>query len=214
MADDNRLPTNQSQLDIAAALNGIASALTPQNTVNADSIYPVETSPSTHAYNEGEHLIVSGVTYVAIDDIAIGDSLVLNTNIQAETLATRMNHIEDGIEAVDSKTASDIPYSSGVSTKAQIDKKAGKLVINTLGKSSFSYDSSAKYFYSNNPITYYYGSRKVFGLQVVPEYLATCATAFINSNNIICVVGVEFPGIVPMSSNSGFSVKIAMEDYS
>ena len=98
MPDDNRLPTNQSQLDIAAALNGIASALTPQNTVNADSIYPVETSPSTHAYNEGDHLIVSGVTYVAIDDIAIGDSLVLNTNIQAETLATRMNHIEDGIE--------------------------------------------------------------------------------------------------------------------
>lgn len=108
MADDNRLPTNQSQLDIATALNGIASALTPQNTVNADSIYPVETSPSTHAYNEGDHLIVSGVTYVAIDDIAIGDSLVLNTNIQAETLATRMNHIEQGIEDVDNKTWTDL----------------------------------------------------------------------------------------------------------
>ena len=89
--------------NIVTALGGIASALTPQNTVNADSIYPVETSPSAHAYNEGDHLIVSGVTYVAIDDIAIGDSLVLNTNIQAETLATRMNHIEQWIYDVDQK---------------------------------------------------------------------------------------------------------------
>ena len=124
MADDNRLPTNQSQLDIATALNGIASALTPQNTVNADSVYPVETSPSTHAYNEGDHLIVSGVTYVAIDDIAIGDSLVLNTNIQAETLATRMNHIEDGIEStsqiVDSLNNNSVNAFTAVTGRVQL----------------------------------------------------------------------------------------------
>ena len=65
--------------------------------VNADSVYPVETSTSEHAYLEGDHLIVDGVTYIVIDDIAIGDSLVEGTNIEAETLATRMNHIEDGI---------------------------------------------------------------------------------------------------------------------
>ena len=119
MADDNRLPTNQSQLDIANALNGIASALTPQDTIKANSVYPVETSPSTHAYSEGDHLIVAGVTYVAIDDIAIGDSLVLNTNIEAETLATRMNHIEDGIESA--STASGTEYSSGVSVADKLD---------------------------------------------------------------------------------------------
>ena len=33
---------------------------------------------------------------------------------------TRMNHIEDGIAGVDTKTASDIPYSSGVSVAEMI----------------------------------------------------------------------------------------------
>lgn len=39
---------------------------------------------------------------------------------------TRMNHIEDGIEAVDTKTADDIEYSSGVSVKDKIDDVDGK----------------------------------------------------------------------------------------
>ena len=34
---------------------------------------------------------------------------------------TRMNHIEDGIYSVDTKTANDIPYSSGVSVKDKLD---------------------------------------------------------------------------------------------
>lgn len=66
--------------------------------VNADSVYPVETSISEHAYLEGDHLIVDGITYIAIDDIAIGDTLTIGTNIQSETLDTRINN-------VDSKTA-------------------------------------------------------------------------------------------------------------
>lgn len=39
---------------------------------------------------------------------------------------TRMNHIEDGIEGADTKTADDIPYSSGVSVKDKIDEVDGK----------------------------------------------------------------------------------------
>lgn len=39
---------------------------------------------------------------------------------------TRMNHIEDGIEGADTKTADDIPYSSGVSVKDKIDDVDGK----------------------------------------------------------------------------------------
>lgn len=38
---------------------------------------------------------------------------------------TRMNHIEDGIEAADSKTADDIPYDSNNSVKDKIDEKVG-----------------------------------------------------------------------------------------
>lgn len=37
-----------------------------------------------------------------------------------------MNHIEDGIEGADTKTADDIPYSSGVSVKDKIDEVDGK----------------------------------------------------------------------------------------
>ena len=118
------------------------------------------------------------------------------------------------IGQVSDLTADNVEYSSGVSIKAQIDKKAGKVIINTLGKSSFSYDSSAKYFYSNNPITYYYGTRKVLAMTVRPSYIATCATAFLNSNNVICVSGITFPNLEPLTSTSDFSVAITLEDYS
>lgn len=91
--------------DIVTALGGIASALTPTDTVKADSVYPTETSPTTHAYSEGDHLIVDGITYIAIDDIAIGDSLTIGTNIQSETLGTRMNHIDDVVDELFGKKA-------------------------------------------------------------------------------------------------------------
>ena len=128
---------------------------------------------------------------------------------------TRMNHIEDGIYSADTKTADDIPYSSGVSVKTQIDKKAGKVVINTLNSSSFSYDSSTHMWASNNPITYYYGQRKVLGMYVVPtSYLATMTSVFLSSSGIICVIGILFPNGEHMDGNATFQVKIAMEDYS
>ena len=128
---------------------------------------------------------------------------------------TRMNHIEDGIAGVDAKTASDIPYSGGVSTKAQIDKKSGKLIINTLNSTSFSYDSSAKYWYSNNPITYYYGQRKVFGLYVRPSYEATCVNAYIREVDArIIVCGIVTTDMAVFDSQYTFKVVLAMEDYS
>lgn len=65
--------------------------------IYANTVYPRETSPSTHAYAQGDHLVFNGYTYKAKTAIAVGDNLVVNTNIQAETLATRMNHIEQGI---------------------------------------------------------------------------------------------------------------------
>ena len=101
--------------------NGYEIKPTDIDTLYAETVYPVEESPSTHAYAQGDHLIWKGYTYIAKTAIAIGDSLVLNTNVELETLATRMNHIEDGIESA--STATGTEYSSGVSVKDKLDEK-------------------------------------------------------------------------------------------
>lgn len=126
---------------------------------------------------------------------------------------TRMNHIENGIESA--STADGTEYSSGVSVKTQIDKKAGKLVINTLNSTSFSYDSNAKYWYSNNSLSYYYGSRKVFGLYVRPSYEASSVNAYIRESDArIIVAGIVTTNMTVFDSQYTFKVVLAMEDYS
>lgn len=86
--------------DVLCILNGsqltVLATYVP-DTINASSVYPMESSPSTHNYAAGDHLIVDGVTYYALTSISIGDSLIIDTNIKAQTLGTRMNNIEQNI---------------------------------------------------------------------------------------------------------------------
>ena len=53
------------------------------NTTAQRMIAPIETSPSTHTYSIGESLVYGGVLYEVKAAIAIGDSLTVNTNIEA-----------------------------------------------------------------------------------------------------------------------------------
>lgn len=122
------------------------------------------------------------------------------------------NNVQSAIE--NASTATGTEYSTGVSVKTQIDKKAGKLIQNTLSSTSFSYDNAGKYWYSNNPITTYYGTRKVYGMYVVPSYSAINANAYINSNNHICVAGIVTTNMQVMDSQYTFNVVLSMEEYS
>lgn len=101
--------------DVLCILNGsqlTVLAIYVPETINASSVYQEESNPSTHNYTIGERFIMNGVTYKAKTAISIGDSLVLGTNIEAETLGTRMNGINQDISDrargewifVDSKT--------------------------------------------------------------------------------------------------------------
>ena len=126
---------------------------------------------------------------------------------------TRMNHIEDGIYSADTKTANDIPYASGVSVKTQIDKKGGKITEVNLQQGSFNYDSSSKMWVSKNPFSYYYGSRKIYSIDVKPGYAATVANAFIMASGYIGVVGIATTNMAVMGEGSTFTVHFVLEEY-
>ena len=61
-------------------------------------IAPIEESPSTHAYTEGKQLFYNDVLYTVIDDIDIGDSLIVGTNISAsDDLVTQIANAGKGV---------------------------------------------------------------------------------------------------------------------
>ena len=55
------------------------------NSINA----PYETSPATTAHSIDDYITYNDVIYIVIDDISIGDTLTVNTNIEVPS-------IEDG----------------------------------------------------------------------------------------------------------------------
>lgn len=52
---------------------------------------------STHAYNAGDYFIYNDVLYKATDSIAIGDTIVPNTNCVATNVTTEVNHINSDL---------------------------------------------------------------------------------------------------------------------
>ena len=125
---------------------------------------------------------------------------------------TRMNNIETNISTLSKATG--IEYSSGVSIKEQIDKKGGKIFEANLNQNSFTYDSSTKMWVSNNPFSYYYGSRKIYSIDVKPGYAATLANAFIMGSGYIGVVGIATTNMAVMGTGSTFMVHFVLEEYS
>ena len=110
-------------------------------------------------------------------------------------------------------TADTVSYSSGVSVKTQIDKKGGKITEVNLQHTSFTYDSSSKMWVSNNPFSYYYGTRKIYSIDVKPGYAATVANAFITDTGYIGVVGIATTTMSVMGEGSTFRVHFVLEEY-
>lgn len=157
MADDNRLPTNQSQLDIKAELTAIKTAIQQlyamQNKTDLTTIAPAENQIASAAHAVDDIFTYNGKLYQVTSAIDIGDDITNKITEIATTSyvnPTRMNHIEDGIEAVDGKTASDIPYSTGVSVKTKLDEamtSIGTITGNTTKNIQFPYQSSGIFYF-------------------------------------------------------------------
>jgi len=80
---------NKIEQGIYDAHEGIANLGTAVSSADAKilaSIAPSETSPTASAHTTGDCFIYDGQLYTAIADIAQGDTLTVNTNIETTTL--------------------------------------------------------------------------------------------------------------------------------
>ena len=101
----------------------VAGAVNEKLTSNA--VADIEVSPAESAHSVGDHIIYNGIQYKVTSAIAIGDSLVINTNIEAETLDTRINN-------VDSKTAEKVSKTGDTMTgnlQIQRSQNTGHLLL-------------------------------------------------------------------------------------
>ena len=81
---------------------GQVSEYTAGETIESDSIAPVESLVSLHAYAKDDLLVYNGELYIATSAIAVGDTItskIERTSTSSYANPTRMNHIEDGIYA-------------------------------------------------------------------------------------------------------------------
>ena len=83
-----------------------------------DSIAPAETSPAAAEHHTNSKIFFNGILYDVIDEIEIGDNLVVNTNIKAskpisDSLESAL-HIQDQIcDAIEDGSTSEAAYSKG-----------------------------------------------------------------------------------------------------
>ena len=63
--------------------------------------YNEPTATSAHAYSTGDFFIYNDILYKATDDIAIGDTIVPNTNCSATNVTTEVDAINTALSSVD-----------------------------------------------------------------------------------------------------------------
>lgn len=91
--------------------------------VKADSqdmitAYNEPTATSTHAYDVGDFFIYNDVLYRATDTIAIGDTIVPDTNCTTTNVTTELNTIDSNISTLDNKVKTKTVELSITSTTA------------------------------------------------------------------------------------------------
>ena len=129
--------------------------------------------------------------------------------------------LDDALASASTPEASDVSYDntdSGLTAtdvQAAIDelnntvyKKSNKVRSQLLASTSFTYDSSAKYWYSNETYTALYGTRDLISMHVIPSYAAASVTAYINSSGRICVAGVVTSTMAVFDDQFTFDVYI------
>lgn len=120
--------TNISNLQTAnservAEISALQTATTNLNTevtdVRRDSedmitAYNEASATSTHAYSVGDYFIYNDVLYKATDSIAIGDTIVPDTNCTTTNVTTEISEINTALSGMinDASTATDVTWSA------------------------------------------------------------------------------------------------------
>lgn len=89
MSNTDRLINHQDGLNIVTQLDSIASAISG----NYSSIAPKEVSPTANEYAQGDLLFFNGPLYKTKTDIAVGTTLVVDTNIEETTIEEEIKNI-------------------------------------------------------------------------------------------------------------------------
>ena len=71
-----------SQTTVEGALSALSQSTGGDNSVTAH----LETTPAAAAHSDGDYIYYNDIIYEVIDDIAIGDTLIVGTNISAASL--------------------------------------------------------------------------------------------------------------------------------
>ena len=77
---------------------GNASIHFTMDEVNKLVVNRVEVSPSANAYDVGDYLIYGGILYKVSEEIAVGDTLRIGTNIKATNVCNELNSLKALIE--------------------------------------------------------------------------------------------------------------------
>ena len=89
MPNTDRLINHQDGLNIVTQLEEIASAISG----NYSSIAPKEVSPTANEYAQGDLLFFNGTLYKTKTDIAVGTTLVVDTNIEETTIEEEIKNV-------------------------------------------------------------------------------------------------------------------------
>ena len=173
---------------------------------------------ATGNWNTGDTMTVDGtlVSVYATDGTAPANGCyVINTEVLATIQGTRVTLY---VSSTDANNVSYDNTSSGLTAvnvqdavdeiDTLVDKKSNKVRTQVLPSSAFTYDSGAKYWYSNQTYTALYGSRDLISMIIIPSYAASSLTAFINASGYICVAGVITTNMTAYDNQNSFEVVI------
>ena len=100
------VPTTVKQLNQIGAVGNIAPVTIPSAVKfsNGDtletaigSVATIETSPAVAAHDAGEYIFYNGQMYKVIATIAVGETLTVDTNIEATSVGTELTQLNTGL---------------------------------------------------------------------------------------------------------------------
>jgi len=132
------VPTTVKQLNQIGTVGNIAPVTIPSavkfsngNTLETaiGSVATIETSPAVAAHDAGEYIFYNGQMYKVITAIAVGETLTVDTNIEATSVGTELTQLNNDLTNVITGT---LTANAGVSITDAYIGKVGRLATLTV----------------------------------------------------------------------------------
>lgn len=126
------VPTTVKQLNQIGAVGNIAPVTIPSAVKfsNGDtletaigSVATIETSPAVAAHDAGEYIFYNGQMYKVIAAIAVGETLTVDTNIEATSVGTELTQLNNGLtNLMPWKTAGQVTGKTSISLPSEFNE--------------------------------------------------------------------------------------------